>query len=313
MNFVGVDLGGTSVRLVVVDEQGQLLASQIHATKPDRGAETVLSEIIENVGHMLSRNELCAPSAIGVGVTGPVDPLTGIVSNPYTLGGWPPTDLRSPFTRAFNVPVVVDNDANVALVGECWRGAGMGASRVTMVTIGTGIGVASLIDGAVQRATDGSHGEAGHMPLDPGGPVCYCGARGCWEVLASGTALDLRARNLAAQDPIFASSAQWESGASPASVLFAAASRGHAPAAREIENNAGWHGLGLVTLASTLTPDLIILSGGVGTHLELLRPTIELTLRRHSSMIPAMIPIVPAVLGDAAGAIGAAKLALDAA
>lgn len=311
MNFVGIDLGGTSVRIVVVDENGRMRASQVQATKPRRGPETVLPEIVEHIERLLDQNQLTAPAAIGIGVTGPVDPLTGVVSNPFTLGGWPPTDLRTPFARAFGVPVAVDNDANTALVGECWAGSGKGARRATMVTIGTGIGVASILDGVLQRTTDGRHGEAGHMPLDPHGPDCYCGAKGCWEVLASGTALDVRARMLAERDLAFASSAHWQSGASPAASLFAAAEHGHAGAAAEIEANATWHGLAFVALASALTPSVFIVSGGVGTHLQTLRPTMERVLMRHSVMVPTDIPVIAATLGDEAGAIGAAKLAID--
>ena len=116
-------------------------------------------------------------TAIGIGVTGPVDHVSGVVDNPHTLPGWEGLDLPGVFT-SFGVPVVVDNDANAAALGEWWTGAR--ADRLAMVTLGTGIGVGFVVRGEVVRGPGGVHREAGHQVLDPNGLMCYCGARGCW-------------------------------------------------------------------------------------------------------------------------------------
>jgi glucokinase len=311
MSIVGIDIGGTRIRLVLADATGRVRARSGLATEPEAGPGRAVGRMVQGV------RELAAKAgdrieAVGIGVTGPVDPLTGIVDNPHTLGGWPPTDLRSPVEDAFGVPVAVDNDANVAAVGEGWIGAGRGARRLAMVTIGTGIGVAVVIDGAVQRATDGRHGEAGHMVLDPSGPECYCGARGCWESLASGTALGRAARERAwSDDGLLRRLSDGDPDKIDARLLFQAAAAGDRAAAEVVDAAARHIGLGLVNLASTVMPDVFVLAGGVAAHLPVLSPVITDVLRRHAVMIPTEVPVVPAELGDDAGPIGAARLALE--
>jgi glucokinase len=311
VSFVGIDLGGTSVRLVLVDRAGRVLGRATAATAPERGASETLGAIIASVRRLQAQADV-ALEALGIGVTGPVDPYTGVVTNPFTLGGWPATDLRAPFKNAFAIPVAVDNDANVAAIGEWWMGAGRGFSRVVLVTLGTGIGVASLVDGNIQRAVDGRHGEAGHMVIDPHGPPCYCGANGCWESLASGTAIGRAAREVTwRRDGEMWRSAAGNPDSIDATLLFRAAAGGDGQAGAMVDEIASWIGLGLVNLASTVMPDVFILAGGVARQLESMRPAIEKVLHRHSVVVPSIVPLVPAQLGDDAGPIGAAKLAID--
>jgi len=312
MSCVGVDIGGTNVRLVILDRSGGILAGRRLQTAPERGAAETIGAIIMAIQGLVADSGAEPLEALGIGITGPVDVVTGIVSNPYTLEGWPSTDLRAPFADAFGVPVAIDNDANVAAVGEWWRGAGKGARRMTMVTVGTGIGVATLIDGIVQRAVDGRHGEAGHMVLDPAGAQCYCGARGCWEVLASGTALGLHAKELARDtDGILRALANGDPDQATSALLFAAAAAGDGAAQAVVDATANWLGLGLVNLASTVMPELFVFSGGVMEHFESIHPQIRKVMLRHSVMIPTDVPVVVAALNDEAGAVGAAKMALD--
>lgn len=310
MSIVGIDIGGTSFRVVLLDRSGRILERAIEATAPERGARETIARIIACI-HRLQAKAGVALEALGVGITGPVDPLTGIVTNPFTLGGWPATDLREPFRMSLGIPVAVDNDANVAAVGEAWLGAGRGFTRIAMVTVGTGIGVASVLEGKVQRAIDGRHGEAGHMVLNPAGPACYCGANGCWESLASGTAIGTTARDLAHRRE----GQLWELAGGDlnridARLLFEAAAGGDAPAKAVVNATARWIGLGLVNLASTLMPDVFILAGGVVRHLDVMKPAIDEIMRRHAVMVPTDTPILAAALGDEAGPIGAAKLAI---
>jgi glucokinase len=164
MNLVGIDIGGTNVRIVLVDETGHVTAQESAPTLAERGAERSIGTIIERVRGVLSAASRSRPDAIGIGITGPVDPKSGIVSNPYTLAGWPPTDIRTPFADAFAVPVVVDNDANVAAVGEWWIGAGQDSKRLAVVTIGTGIGAAMLVGGRI----------SGHRTAVTVKPVTWC-------------------------------------------------------------------------------------------------------------------------------------------
>lgn len=310
MNLVGLDIGGTNVRMALVDETGTVRARASAPTFADRGTTDSIDLMIQSVRDLLSGAGVSRLDGIGIGITGPVDPSSGIVTNPYTLAGWPPTDMRQPFANTFNVPVVVDNDANVAAVGEWWVGAGRDSDRLAVVTIGTGIGTATLINGQIQRATDGRHGEAGHMVLQADGPPCYCGANGCWEVLASGTALGHAARQRVWNDAsILPTLAGGEMERVDSRLLFQAGGAGDAGAQMLIKEAAGWIGLGLVNLASAFMPDRFVIAGGLSDHLEVLRPGIEAVLRRHSIMVPCNVPVYASSLGDDAGSIGAARLA----
>ncbi len=312
MSVVGLDIGGTSTRLVVLDPDGNIVARDRLKTAAERGASDTVHRLIRAAQKLVAEAAATPVEAVGIGITGPVDVVTGIVSNPFTLGGWPPTDLRKPFADAFGVPVAIDNDANVAAVGEWWLGAGRGTRRMTMVTIGTGIGVATLIEGKLQRSSAGVHGEAGHMVLNPFAEQCYCGAHGCWEVLASGTALDRHARELAAGGGgLLRELAGGQPELATGEHLFAAAMAGDNAARDIIDSIATWWGLGLVNLASTAMPDMFVLSGGVIGNFEFARARVVDVLERHSAMIPTRVPIEIAILGDDAGAIGAAKSALD--
>ncbi len=312
MIVAGIDIGGTGTKIALVDAQGTILARTAIPTDPGRGPEDTLRRIVAAV-RGLAAGEGRQIAGLGVGVTGPVDPLSGVVDNPYTLGGWPPTDLKTPLGEALQVPVAVDNDANVAALGEAWLGAGRGFRRVVMVTVGTGVGVAAVLDGVVQRSVDGRHGEAGHMPIDPEGPECYCGGRGCLEVLASGTALDRRTADLARRgEGVVSRLAGGDPGKAGARLLFEAAAAGDAAAGAEVERAARWLGLGLVTLAATLTPDVFVMAGGVSRNLGALLPGIRDELHRRRAMIPSDVPVLAARLGDDAGPVGAARLAIEA-
>ena len=206
--------------------------------------------------------------------------------------------------------MVVENDANAAALGEWWRGAGRDAARLAVVTIGTGIGVGLLVDGTVQRKTDGGHGEAGHQLLDPNGPPCYCGARGCWEALAAGPALVrttiqdgalIKRHRLSADDP---------GGIADAVINEAIAGDAHAEVL--LDQMAHWIGVGLVNTIALFTPDTIVIGGGIGARcFPLMQPTIDSVLRHHRKLVPTTVAVVPATSGDDAGILGAAYRTLD--
>ena len=179
MTYIGIDLGATNMRVAAISSDGRLIAHRRAPTRPQRGPAATVGSLLELASAVRADCHAGPPlRAIGLGVTGPVDIDKGIVENPHTLPGWPPTDVASPLRERFGVPVVVENDANAAALGEWWRGAGRGSRRLATITIGTGIGAGFLVDGRVQRRSEGRHGEAGHHVLAAGGPACYCGANG---------------------------------------------------------------------------------------------------------------------------------------
>jgi glucokinase len=304
VSLIGVDIGGTNTRVGLITPNGVLISRRSAPTRAERGDTAALEQLIELIESLLTE---AAPTldGIGVAVTGPVDPQTGVVNNPYTLRGWGPTDLVTPLREHFGVTVAIENDANAAALGEWWQGAGRASRRLAVVTIGTGIGVGLLIDGTVQRKPDGSHGEAGHHVLDPTGPQCYCGARGCWEVLTAGPAIARAALSVGGRG--FLADIPRDDHDAIADTVITAGLAGDPTATQILDSIAERVGLGLVNLIAFFMPDMVVLAGGVGARcFKLMAPTIRRVLERHRRLVPTDIELSLAQTGDDAGVLGAA-------
>jgi glucokinase len=229
---------------------------------------------------------------VGIGCAGPVDPVRGTIHNPHTLPGWMDADVVSPLREALGCPVVLENDADMALLGECRTGAGRGLDPVVMLTFGTGIGGAAVLRGALLRGLAGEHPELGHVPVDPAGPRCYCGTRGCFESLASGTALTEAAHAL---------------GLSGGAELLERARAGDAAAqsvratALAATSAATW------TILHTLLPERIVLGGGMmDAHYDIFAEAVREAIGRATLVPVARISVARAELGGRAGVVGAA-------
>jgi glucokinase len=311
VTYIGIDLGATNMRVAAISSDGRLIAHRRAPTRPQRGPAATVGSLLELASAVRADCHAGPPlRAIGLGVTGPVDIDKGIVENPHTLPGWPPTDVASPLRERFGVPVVVENDANTAALGEWWRGAGRGSRRLATITIGTGIGAGFLVDGRVQRRSDGRHGEAGHHVLAAGGPACYCGANGCWEALAAGPALAHMARQVqpAAGTPLH-NLTGGDLDAIDGAIVALAAGQGDPLALEVLGAAARWIGVGLVNTAAFFAPDTIVLAGSVSESLPLMRATIDEILELHSRLIPTDAVLRQAETGDSAGVLGAAYAA----
>jgi glucokinase len=312
---VGVDLGGTNVRTAVYDREGAIRSRQQAPIEAARGPDAGLDHISTLIETALRDAEPVSLQAIGIGSTGPLDRARGAIQNPWTLPTWKDVDIVSPLSTHFRVPVVLENDADAAALGEYWQGAGKGVRRLCALTVGTGVGAGFILDGSIYRGWRGLHGEVGHQVLDPNGPECYCGAHGCMEVLIGGPALGKLAREKAAASE---NSLMWEMAGGTidridARTAMDAARRGD-PAALEVARHAGKYlGLGLVNIIAFLAPEVIVLSGSVMSSYDLLQPMVNEILERHSVLMPSReVRIVPAQLGDNAGVCGAALTALQA-
>ncbi|HEY9171990.1 MAG TPA: ROK family protein, partial [Verrucomicrobiae bacterium] len=199
---VGIDIGGTKMAVALVDAAGPILARTSLATEAGQG----FARAVDRLGRAI--NELLAQSGarpgqiagIGVGCAGPVDPLRGLINNPYTLEGWDRCDIVTPLRERFGVTVVLENDADAAALGECFSGAGRSLDPVVMLTLGTGVGGAAIVFGNIYRGVNGEHPELGHLLVAPDGPACYCGSRGCLESLASGTAIGAAGKEIGLAD-----------------------------------------------------------------------------------------------------------------
>lgn len=251
-------------------------------------------------------------AAVGVSFGGPVDARRGVVRLSHHVPGWEETPLRDRLQAEFAAPVAVDNDANVAGLGE-WRfGAGQGCASLLYVTVSTGVGGGWVLDGRIWSGADGMAGEIGHVVVRPGGEPCVCGKRGCVEAEACGTAIGRKAGRRLADLPKASPLLYQLCGGRPAAVtgemVGRAAAAGDALALAVLEDAARGLGTGLGVAINLMNPARIILGGGVTKSGERWWQAVRAAAREHA--LPQMrVDIVPAALGDDAPLWGAAALA----
>lgn len=307
---IGMDLGGTNARIGAFDTDGHLLAQReehIGTLGPERG----LALIESTIRQMLQPLGQPPLLGIGIGCTGPVDTVRGLVNNPYTLAGWDHIPIVARLNGAFNVPVKLENDADAAALGEYWQGAGQGSSRLYAVTVGTGVGTALIVDGHIYRGLDGSHPEGGHMLIDPEGPLCYCGYRGCWESLIAGPAIAENARRAPGNQHLIELA-----GGDPQRIdglLVAQAAQAGDPAALAVMRKAARDfSRGIINIILLFVPDTLVLSGGVMRSADLFLAELEQALQTPAPMVPfESVRILPARLGYHAGMYGGAYMILS--
>jgi glucokinase len=304
---VGVDLGGTIVRAGVFDAQGKMLAVRETPIEAARGPESGLRKMQGLIEQVRAESGAKTLAGIGIGSTGPVDPLRGIINNPFTLPTWENVQVFEWMERAFDVPVTLENDADVAALGEYWQGAGRGVQRLYAVTLGTGIGTALILDGEIYRGLDGAHPEGGHMVLDPSGPLCYCKMRGCWESLCAGPAIERRAREADLTDSHLLEMVSGEREKIEARMVFEAARSGDSAALAIVDIFTQYLIQGILNVCILFVPEVIVLSGGIMRSADLYLPRLEEALQGYTEMVPAhRVKILPAKLGYYAGLYGAA-------
>lgn len=307
MLTIGVDIGGTKVGAGVVDDDGTIVAHLLRPTPADR-PDLVAETVADVVRELAEGREI---EAVGVGAAGFVDETRSIVRFAPNLA-WREEPLQKKISGLVGLPVVVENDANAMAWGETRFGAGRGQSHVVCITIGTGIGGGLVFDGRLFRGHWGMGAELGHMQVLPGGRLCGCGQRGCWEQYASGNALVLEAREIAAAHPERAEILLGLAGGTiEGEEVTEAARRGDQAALEAFGALADWLGQGLADLAAILDPGCFILGGGVSRAADLFldraRETFEqrLTGRGHRPVAEIRL----AELGASAGVVGAADLA----
>jgi glucokinase len=309
-NTIGIDIGGTKVAAGVVDEAGQVLAIARRRT-PSRDPGHIADVAVEIVGQLRVEHEV---TAVGIGAAGFVDVKRSTVLFAPNLA-WRDTPIRRDIAARLDIPVVVENDGNAAAWGEYRFGAGDGQPDVVMLTIGTGIGCGLVLDGTLHRGRFGIAGEPGHMRVVPGGRLCGCGNRGCFEQYCSGSALVRAAREVAQERPEDAGRllelAHGDAANIDGPVVTKAAQEGD-PAAIDCFDEIGrWLGQGLADLAALLDPGRFVIGGGVADAGDLLLTAARET---YSAVLTGRgfrpwADVVLAQLGPQAGLIGAADLA----
>jgi glucokinase len=322
---IGVDLGGTNLRVAAVDSSGNMIAKITLGTKVVRGRETVIDDMCESIQALVRRFDGRAGqlSGIGIGVPGIIEMESGMLRESPNLPGWNDYPVREEIERRLNTRVVLENDANSAALGEKWLGAAAEVDDMCMVTLGTGVGGGMVLGGHVWHGMTGMAGELGHINVHPEGPDCGCGGKGCLEQYASATAIKRMAMEAIAsgaapelaramtEDPEFSSKR-----------VYQMAVQGDEPA-RAIFAKAGWAlGIAIAGLVNIFNLPMYVIGGGVASAWEAFAPAIFEQVKKNSFVYRATAPpesgeaslarrhtiITRALLGSDAGLFGAARL-----
>ena len=295
-----VDIGGTKIAVGVVDEAGRLVARNECPTDVPRGFDEAMSRVTALLREATERAGVKL-RGIGIGSAGPVDTTTGRLGNVNNLPGWEGGNPVEVLSRAFGVPAAIENDANAAALGELRWGSGKSKSRLLYVIVGTGIGVSTILDGKVYRGVNGCHPEIGHHIIDPAGPQCSCGARGCWESFAAGPAMTAWMKEN--------SPAREENASLSAREICTRAQDSDEWARRAVEREGYYLGLGLANLITMFAPEAIVLGGSVMKSAHLFLERAREVIRQNCRLVPAeSVEISLASLGADAGLIGAAQV-----
>ncbi len=295
-----VDIGGTKIAVGIVDDSGKVLARTQAPTDPNNYSEGI--DLIARMLREMAAQARTNLTGIGIGSTGPVDPMRGEFGDVDFLPGWRGKSPVADLAKTFNLQVALENDGDAAALAEAGWGAGRNRSRLIYITVGTGIGGGIILDGQLYRGVDGAHPEVGHQVLDPSGPQCSCGFRGCWESLAAGPAMvawfETHSPKLPAQQ-----------NGTTAKHICELAQQGDPVAQKAVEHEALYLGLGLANLINLFTPDAIVLSGSVMKSAPLFMDRVKEVIRKGCRFVPAeKCELTLASLGDDTNLIGAARV-----
>ncbi len=308
---IGIDIGGTKTLGLVIGGDAEILVEQRRPTP--HSAMAVVDMLADLVSDLIAAADgRVEVRAVGVGVAGLVD-LHGRLRRAPNLVGADELAVRDLLEPRVGLPVFVDNDANCAARAELESGVAVGVQHAVLITLGTGIGGALITGGSVIRGAAGMAGEPGHMLVDPNGPLCVCGLRGCWERYASGAGLAYLGREAAAAGALSAvgSELRGDLDALRGEHLTRAARLGDPEAAAVLDTFAWWVAVGMANCAALSDPEMIIVGGGLVRDWDLFGPRVRATLGEVlvAGAHRPVIKVEPARAGEAAGALGAALLA----
>ena len=306
---IGVDLGGTKISTAVSTLDGEILKQTVVATKAEEGEEPVLSRIIGTISEVLvgadiSKDEV---EAIGIGSPGPLDAKKGVIITTPNLP-FKNYNVVQPIKDKFGIPVYLDNDANVAAIGEYMFGAGKGTKNIVYFTVSTGVGGGAVLNGQAYRGNTSNALEIGHMTVDAHGPRCNCGNIGCLEAISSGTAIGKKGREAAATK-VETSLKNYDNITSYE--VFKEAKNGDAVAKEIVDNAMNYLGIGVANAITIFDPEMVIIGGGVSKVGDILFDTVRKVVnKRCFKSLADACKIVPAGLGTDAGVVGAVALAI---
>lgn len=307
---LAADFGGTHLRAAVIDEDGQLLQRVDHAT-PDTGSPQ--DAIARVVGLLAEASAAASPTPLGVCIAtaGLINADEGKVILAPNIAGFRNLVLTTPVSERLGIPAFIENDASAAALGEFRFGAGRGTRHLLHATLGTGIGGGIVIDGKLYRGARGLAGEIGHIILNPSGPKCNCGSRGCLEAMVSGVAFAERARKILEQGKSRVLHEIVGYGDPTAQHLYLAASKGDSLCEAEIRHGGHLLGLGMGSLVNVLNPDAVTLSGGLLAMGEMLLGPMREAMYSLAYGPAAGTLLRLSTLGEDAGLLGAAAVAFE--
>jgi len=307
---IGVDLGGTNLRIAAVAADGSFLERITLDTEVKEGRERVVSDMCDAIAEIEQRLEGGTMAGIGIGVPGIINLADGTVRQSPNLPGWAGFPVRADIERRLNTPVILENDANAAALGEKWVGAGREFDSLCMITVGTGIGGGLILNGRIWHGMAGMAGELGHMTIDPNGALCGCGNLGCIEAYAAASAITHMAMAAirVGRSAELAREAD-QLGELTAEIVYIKAKQGDV-VAREIFEMVGRSlGVGIANLINIFNLPLYVVGGGVARGWDAFSPSLMAEVRKRS-LVARSTPtrIVPSELGAEAGLLGAAYL-----
>lgn len=311
---IGIDVGGTNVKIALVDDNGKIIYSNSVPTYAKMGYEYTVNNIKQAISDLMKETNTTTSDIEGIGFDfpGQVDCKTGVVKLAPNIPGWVNVPIAQMIEDEFHIPTRIDNDVRCAALGELKFGAGKGCENFICITVGTGIGSGIVINGKVVRGATNAAGELGHIKLQMnGGPICGCGDTGCLEAFASGPAIVAMAQEYikGGKSTKFREMAAAEGGEITPYMVAKAAEEGDPVAKRIFEIVGEYIGIGLTSVINLLNPEKVIIGGGVAESGELLLAPIRKTIKERAMVVAGnAVEIVPAQLGNSAGVIGASML-----
>ncbi len=314
--LLGIDLGGTKILTAVANSKGKMLSRDHSVTPARKGHKAVIRSILESVDHALDQAQITASEleAVGLGAPGLSNPETGVLFTSPNLPGWKDVPLKDIIENELGKKTYLINDANAAALGELHFGAARGARNFIYVTLSTGIGGGIVIGGKLYTGALGTAGEVGHMTIDDDGPLCNCGNKGCWETMASGTAMAREARRQI-KEGVGTAILDYVDGdveKITAEEIHKAAADGDSWAASLIARTGYYVGVGLANLINLFNPEVIVIGGGLSNIGDMLfEPAFRVAEERSFDKAFRAARFALAELGRNSGVLGAAAFALE--
>ncbi len=311
--YASIDLGGTHLRAALADAESHIVAKTTEPTRSHEGVDAVVARMAAMV-RQLAAPTGASPDALGIGVPGWVDAERGVVKLLTNFAtSWRDVPLRALLEPAVGCPVHLINDARAATLGELVFGHGRGVGTMIYCGLGTGVGGGIVIDGKLRLGPLGAAGEIGHQTVQPDGPLCDCGNRGCLETFVSGPAITAEGVRLllSGMAPKLHAICGGDAAQASPVTMGAAARDGDAAVCAALQRAGEWLGLGLANLVTALHPELIVLGGGVAGLGDLLLEPVRATILRRVQMFSTdAVRVTCSALGDEAGLQGGLALAL---